>query len=388
MNTLQLGDDPPDEKLTQGVSERAELRERQNLEEQLLRVGRLESIGLVAAGIARDLDNVLAPMPMAVRSLRDRSADPKDALLAEKLEKSLEMGADLLREILSFARGPSGEHRSVNVRQLIRNIALVLVEAFPKNIHLEIASPEGLWDIAGNPMQLHQVFLNLAVNARDAMSEGGALRIRTENCVLDEPAAAGIPGARPGAFVRIEVEDSGEGIAPELQAEVREPIGGAEGPARRIGLGLLTVRSIVNAHCGFTAVRGAPGAGSLFSIYLPVAGTPAPAADLSAPSTPQRGNGDVILIVDDEERVRDLTAMILAQAGHRGAGGSSGSEVLGLRIQHAKDVRLAISDARAPGADGPSPSRSGPRPDTEIQILPGWVLRLRFSPIDSPQLSA
>ncbi len=200
-----------------------DITEKKKLEEQFLRAQRLESLGMLAAGIAHDLNNVLAPILMGAPMLRRLASEPGDLRLISTLEKCGERGAGLVRQILGFAHGVGGEPRPVQVKHLLRDVVEVVTETFPKSITIDAVVPSDLQPVLANATQIHQVILNLCVNARDAMPEGGQLRLRGENCVLDEAGAHAIEGARPGSWLVIHVEDSGSGIPPEILERIWDP---------------------------------------------------------------------------------------------------------------------------------------------------------------------
>src|SRR5580658_10978105 len=177
--------DAPQARMADGPDGAAKKR----LDEQFLRAQRLESIGMLASGIAHDLNNVLAPIILAAPVLREHATNPDDLRIITSLEKSAERGVDLVRQILTFAQGVGGGHQLVEVKHLMQETMSVVTETFPKNIRLENFVPDDLWPIMADPTQIHQVLLNLCVNARDAMPDGGILRLRAENCLLDERAA-------------------------------------------------------------------------------------------------------------------------------------------------------------------------------------------------------
>lgn len=325
---------------------------RKQLEEQFLRVQRLESIGMLAAGIAHDLNNVLAPILMAAPMLRERTVHPGDLKLIAAMEKSAERGAGLVRQILGFAHGAGGEHRPLQMKHLIRDIANVITETFPKNIRLETQCPNELWVIEGNPTQVHQVILNLCLNARDAMPGGGTLRLAAENFILDEAGAAAIEGGRPGTYARLEISDTGTGIPPGNLARIWEPFFTTKGEDKGTGLGLPTVRGIVQSHNGFITLDTAPGRGTTFRIYLPAtANTPKAEPGRHAVAL-HRGRGELVLIVDDETSVREITTTILMHHGYRVLVAEGGLDALALFVPRSNEVGLIISDLNMPGLDG------------------------------------
>ncbi len=326
---------------------------RRSIEEQFFRAQRLESIGMLAAGIAHDLNNVLAPILLGAPMLRDRASDPGDLRIISTLEKSAERGAALVRQILGFAHGADGEHSVLQPKHLLRDIAAFIEETFPKSISLEHHIAADLWPVKGNPTQLHQVLLNLSVNARDAMPAGGTFTLRGENVVLDESAAADIENGRPGAFVVFHVQDTGSGIAPDVLARIWEPFYTTKPSGKGTGLGLSTVRGIVESHGGFATVHTLVGRGTTFRVHFPAAeisatgtGDPAPVSAVS------RGAGELVLVVDDEPGVRNLAAAILARHGYRVLTAADGAEAIALFAPRSKDIRVVITDLSMPNLDG------------------------------------
>lgn len=330
---------------------------RKQLEERFLRTQRLESVGMLAAGIAHDLNNVLAPILMGAPMLRAHLADAGDLHLLSIFEKSAERGAGLVRQILDFAQGAGGELRPIQVRHLLRDLGSVIRETFPKNIRYEERVPRDLWPVAANPTQIHQVLLNLCVNARDALPAGGKLLLRAENVFLDDAAALAIKGGRPGAWLVLHVEDTGTGIDPEILARVWEPFYTTKASGKGTGLGLSTVRGIVESHHGFITIESELGRGTAFHVYLPAAQDAL--GDSSSPSIHAipRGHGELILVVDDEPNIRDVTAATLNRHGYRVTAANDGSDALAHFSRCSRDVRLVITDLHMPRLDGEAISR-------------------------------
>lgn len=326
---------------------------KRRIEEQFFRAQRLESIGMLAAGIAHDLNNVLAPILLAAPMLRDHVSDPGDLRIIATLEKSAERGAALVRQILGFAHGADGELRVVQPKHLLRDVATFIRETFPKSIQLEEDVPVQLWPVKANPTQLHQVLLNLCLNARDAMPDGGTLTLRGENCVLDEIAAAEIPDAMPGPFLVFHVQDTGTGISPEILGRIWDPFFTTKATGKGTGLGLSTVRGIIESHGGFSTVASVPGRGTTFRIYLQAAetaGIPSGAAT-TAPFAP-RGTGELVLIADDEPGIRNTAAVMLARHGYRVLTAADGAEAIALFAPRCKEIPLVITDLSMPKLDG------------------------------------
>ncbi len=255
-----------------------DITDRKELEARFLRAQRLESIGTLASGIAHDLNNVLTPVLVAVKLLlRDRPGLDRTALL-ETAQASIERGAGMIRQLLTFGGGMTGERVPVAVGELVREVKGLLDHALPKTIAFTVAVGDPLWPVVGDPTQLTQVLVNLCVNGRDAMPAGGALTIRVENRTLDPERAARHPGARPGRYVHVAVSDTGTGMTPEVQARIFDPFFTTKPFGEGTGLGLATAQGIVKSHGGFVGVYSEPGRGTRFSVFLPAAGRPADAA--------------------------------------------------------------------------------------------------------------
>jgi PAS domain S-box-containing protein len=346
-----------------------DITEKRKLQEQFLRAQRLEGIGMLAAGIAHDLNNVLTPILMAGPMLRVRATDPLDQRLLQTLENSAERGAALVRQILAFAHGTTGEPRLLQVKLLARDIIEVIEGTFPKSIKLEQHFSSDTWPIRANPTQIHQVLLNLCVNARDAMPRGGQLRLRTSNRRLEAAQARAIPGARPGPYVTIEVSDSGTGISPEALKHIWEPFFTTKEAGKGTGLGLSTVRGIVESHQGFIELETAPDRGTTFSINIPAAEADTSAdVVVPAPFLP-RGDGQLLLLVDDESTNRDVTHATLARYGYRVLAASSGTEAVSLFIPRSDEIRLLITDLHMPNLDGASLTRILQRIKPGLKVL-------------------
>jgi two-component system, cell cycle sensor histidine kinase and response regulator CckA len=326
---------------------------KKRLDEQFLRAQRLESIGMLASGIAHDLNNVLAPIILAAPVLREHATHPDDLRIISSLEKSAERGVDLVRQILTFAQGVGGGHQLLEIKHLLQETVNVITETFPKNIRLDENLAEGLWPIMADPTQVHQVLLNLCVNARDAMPEGGVLRLRAENCLLDERAAKKIDGASAGSWIVLHVEDTGIGIPSEALGHIWEPFFTTKSADKGTGLGLSTVRGIVDHHRGFISLKTQTGRGTTFRVYLPAAEMPAKIDHLEpVPPTTVRGNGELILIVDDEDQIRDITAAILSRNGYRVLIAGDGSEAVALFASRSSEISLVVTDMSMPNLDG------------------------------------
>jgi PAS domain S-box-containing protein len=329
--------------------------ERKKLESNLLRAQRMESIGTLAGGIAHDLNNVLAPILMSVALLKTKITDADSERLLHTLQKSAQRGADLVRQVLSFARGVEGQRIEIDPAQLLCEIRSVVRETFPKSIIFELAAKKNRCSVMGDPTQLHQVFLNLCVNARDAMPNGGTLTIKLENVGLDESFATMNADAKPGAYVAVQVEDTGSGIPPEIRDRIFEPFFTTKAVGKGTGLGLSTTLAIVKSHGGFINVSSEVGKGTNFMVYLP-ANTPRAATDQVTvePSRSPRGNGELIMVVDDEESIRQVARQILERFGYRVLLACQGEEAVALYVRRQEEIAVVLTDMAMPVMDGPA----------------------------------
>jgi nitrogen-specific signal transduction histidine kinase/CheY-like chemotaxis protein len=351
MSATLLQDETQNSKALRDLEPDASAKKR--MDEQFLRAQRLESIGMLASGIAHDLNNVLAPIILAAPVLREHATNPDDLRIITSLEKSAERGVDLVRQILTFAQGVGGGHQLLEIKHILQETMSVITETFPKNIRQETFVPDDLWPIMADPTQIHQVLLNLCVNARDAMPDGGILRLRAENCLLDERAAKKIDGGAAGAWLVLHVEDTGIGIPPEALSQIWEPFFTTKSADKGTGLGLSTVRGIVDHHRGFISLKTQLGRGTTFRVYLPAAEMPAKIDNLD-PVRPSavRGNGELILIVDDEPQIRDITAAILSRHGYRVLIAGDGSEAVALFASRSSEISVVVTDMSMPNLDG------------------------------------
>ena len=250
-------------------------------DEGLLRMERLENMGLLATRVAHDLNNMLAPMKMAIPMLRPAITDSAARNLLDSLETTVGRATALVRQILEYADGAGGQLQLVPMQQLLEEVALFATETFPRSIRVEEQIPLDLWQVNANLSQIHQVLLNLCVNARDAMSHGGTLSLRAENCLVDAVAATKIEGGRAGSFLVLQVDDTGTGFSPAVLAKMWQPFITTKKAGKGSGLGLSTIRDIIKHHNGFIQLHTVPGKGSSFRIYLPAAGISFPKSSVA-----------------------------------------------------------------------------------------------------------
>ena len=348
-------DDSPNE----GVCFIVDLSDQKRLEQQFLRAQRMESIGTLAGGIAHDLNNILAPIMMAVQVLKMKTTEPQLKTMLETIEVSSKRGADIVRQVLSFARGLEGERIVVQPIHLLKDMETIIRDTFPKNIRRNVIFPEEAWTILGDPTQLHQILLNLCVNARDAMPDGGTLSITLENVHLDDQYAAMNVQAKPGRYVLIEVTDSGEGIPPDIIDQIFDPFFTTKEVGKGTGLGLSTVMAIVKSHGGFVNVYSEVGKGSSFKVYLPALEKAAKAQrDTISLATLPRGNGERILIVDDETSILTITSQTLEAFGYKPLTANDGAEAIAIYAQNRNDIAVILTDMAMPVMDGPNTIRA------------------------------
>jgi len=330
----------------------SDITEQKQLEQQFLRTQRMNTIGTLAGGMAHDLNNALAPILMGAQLLKRKAGDDETREMLGMMETSTQRGADMVRQVLLFARGRDGEFERVELSAMVKEMEKLARETFPKNITVEAFLPDDLWPVRGNLTQLHQVLLNLCVNARDAMSGGGKLSIVADNIEMDATQAASISGAKRGSFVSLGVSDTGTGMPSEVLAKIFEPFFTTKGEGKGTGIGLATVLRIVNAHGGFMTVESELGQGTTFEVFLPRAQTVELAVTEAPAVPPQRGNGELLLVADDEQAIRDLMRAELTAAGYRVLVAANGAEAVALFKQNAKQVGLFITDNSMPVMDG------------------------------------
>jgi PAS domain S-box-containing protein len=329
----------------------SDVTDRKRLESQMLRKQRLESIGTLAGGVAHDLNNALAPILLVTEMLRNEY--PGESETVDLVENSARRGAEMVREFLTFARGVEVERRPLQPLQLFLELEKIIRSTFPKNIRLQTRYSSQVRTLVGDAAQLHQVLLNFCVNARDAMPHGGTLTLEAENVDIDALFACNVPEAVPGPHVVFRIRDTGLGIPPENLERIFDPFFSTKGPDRGSGLGLSTALGIVRSHGGFIQVDSAPGLGSCFSAYLPVAETGASVPESSAPSPIlYRGNGETILLVDDETAVREAGCAVLRRLNFRPLSATDGADGIARAGQHVHELRAIITDLHMPYLDG------------------------------------
>jgi PAS domain S-box-containing protein len=319
-------------------------------DQRSLRAKRLESLGTLAGGVAHDINNALAPIMLACGLLRKQAPDA--ARLIDILESSTRRGASMVQQLLTFAKGVDGERIAIDPRKLTRELEQIVSSTFPKNIRLRFSIGDELPSVIGDATQLHQVLLNLCVNARDAMPTGGAITIELSGVTVSTREAAEHDDCSPGRYLRWSVTDSGSGISTELLERIFEPFFSTKSPEQGTGLGLSTAMGIVRSHGGFMRVATQPGLGSTFSVYLPEAiGVEATNEKVHA-TRPFRGQGETILVVEDEPSVREVVRQILTALGFKVRVAVDGVSALSALAEPMNTIDGVITDLHMPNMDG------------------------------------
>ncbi|MEH2023612.1 hybrid sensor histidine kinase/response regulator [Nostoc sp.] len=346
-----------------------DITEKKHLEAQLFRAQRLESIGTLASGIAHDLNNILTPILAGAQllPLKFPDADERTRHLLEILEINARRGADLVKQVLSFARGVEGKRITLQLRHIIVEVAKILKETFPKSIEISTDVPQNLWMVSGDSTQLHQVLMNLCVNARDAMSNGGTLSISAENLLIDENYARMNLGAKEGPYIVITVSDTGVGIPKEMLDRIFEPFFTTKDVGQGTGLGLSTVLGIIKSHAGFVSVYSELGSGTSFQVYLPAVEGMETLSPEDMP--PQTGHGELILVVDDEVAIQEITITSLEAHNYKILVASDGIEAIALYAKNRDTISAVLMDIMLPSLDGLTAIRTLQKINPQVRII-------------------
>ncbi|WP_118166846.1 ATP-binding protein [Nostoc sphaeroides] len=342
-----------------------DITQKKQLEKQLLRAQRMESIGTLASGIAHDLNNVLSPILMSVHLLKSKIGDQQINQMLSIIENNAKRGADLVKQVLSFTRGIEGNVEGqaatrqctvLQVKHLLLEMQQIISQTFPKSIAVYTEIQEELLPICADSTQLHQVLINLCLNARDAMPTGGNLTISAENIWIDETYASMHIDAKVGAYIVLTVTDTGLGINSEILDRIFEPFFTTKELGKGTGLGLSTVIRIIKEHDGFITVSSFVGKGTKFKVYLPAVNQ-VPIELLEDTAIPT-GSGECILVVDDETAIQEITKTSLENYNYTAMTAGDGIEALAIYAQHKDKISAAIIDMMMSKMDGATTIRT------------------------------
>jgi PAS domain S-box-containing protein len=329
-----------------------DMTEKKKLENQFMRAQRLESIGMLAGGIAHDLNNVLAPILMSCELMKQDGQDETSLKLLAIIRGSAKRGAELVKQVVSFASGAEGRRAPILTKHIIQEMVNISRQTFPKDIRIRTEISQNLWGVSGDSTQLDQVLLNLFVNARDAMPAGGDLTITAENVLVDTARAVMNPEARLGPHVVIKISDTGVGITPDMKEKIFEPFFTTKDLDKGTGLGLSTVLRIVKSHGGFISLNSELGKGATFEVWLPATTSEKPSPEQLDDIRRLRGHGELIFVVDDEAAVRTLTKQTLEAYDYRVLSAANGADAVALYERRRDEIEVVITDLIMPMMDG------------------------------------
>lgn len=346
-----------------------DITEKRTVEEQYFRNQRIESLGTLASGISHDLNNVLTPVILGVEALKRIQMDERGLAILKSISSSLMRGRDIVKQVLTFARGVEGGTMLIQPRHIVKEAVSLMKETFPKSIAIVENIPKALWLINGDATRINQLVMNLGVNARDAMPDGGILYISADNIMIDEQFAVMKPGAKPGPYVLLTVQDTGIGMSREVKEHIFEPFFTTREVGKGTGLGLSIVHSIAKSHGGFITVESEIGKSTTFKVYLPAIET----SEMEKPGQPDvqmlSGHGELLMVVDDEVSVCQITRQTLEAFGYRVLTATDGTEAVALFAEKRNDVSLVIMDIAMPVMDGPRTIRALRKLNPDVKVI-------------------
>ncbi len=355
--------------ITHFLAVKEDITDRKTLEQQVFHTQRMDSLGTLAGGIAHDLNNVLAPILLSVQSLLRKTEDPTGRKLLTNVEQSAQRGKEIVKQVLNFARGGTGEKTLLQLRHSLSDLEHMVHETFPRSIQFKTDFPKDLWTVMADPTQLHQIFMNLCVNARDAMPQGGTLTLSAKNFMVDQSFSQMQLGARPGPYVVVSVADTGTGIPRDRLSRIFDPFYTTKELGKGTGLGLSTVHTQVKNHGGFVRVESTPREGSTFSVFLPAQVSKESVERSRVVEIIPQGNGEVILIVDDERSLLESAKIVLEVNGYQVLTAEDGTEAVTVMAGRKQKIDLAIVDMMMPYMDGTATIRSLKKIDPTVKII-------------------
>jgi PAS domain S-box-containing protein len=346
-----------------------DLTKRKDLERQLLRAQRLETIGSLAGGVAHDLNNILTPVLLSLEILKKGITNEGKLRLLRIIESSVEKGRNIVKQVLTFARGVEGEPTLVQLRHLINDVVDIASQTFPPNIHVQPDIPKDSWPVRADATQIHQVFMNLLVNARDAMPDGGTITISAENLTVDESYARMVPDTQPGPYIVITVTDTGTGIEPKDLRHIFDPFFTTKEVGKGTGMGLATVKQVIDGHKGSISVESKVGSGTTFRIHLPSITTAESESGIAIIAEPPPGDGELIIVADDDESIRDITRQTLEAFGYVVQTAADGAEALSFLLGHEVHPRVLFTDFAMPIMDGRQLIKAVKKMGLDVKIM-------------------
>jgi len=339
------------------------------LERNIYQVQRLDSLGTLAGNIAHDINNILSTVLLSVEILRKNSPNESSSRILDTIATSTGRGSGIIKQLLTFSRSVRDEKCEIQPKYLVVEIGKLIEHTFPKSIELDLKIPRTSWTVKGNDTLIHQVLLNLAFNARDAMPKGGILRISLENIKIDDQYAIMRPRVKPGYYVAVEVSDTGVGIPPDMLRKIFDKYFTTKSAGKGSGIGLSIVSSIVDNHKGFLNVYSVLGKGTTFRVYFPALSREETAErEVDQPAVP-KGRGEIILLVDDEAPILEITKQTLEANGYGTLIARDGTEALVLYIRHKESIGAVITDVVMPNLDGAGVIRALHSIDPKVKII-------------------
>lgn len=342
------------------------------LEEKRLRIQRQDCLGMLAGGIAHDLNNILQPLAMSVEMLQESRPDTESHEILDMMAGNLRRASELIRHILKFTVGSRGEPAVVELEPLFKEVSNIIRQSFPKTIRFKMSVQEELGKVLGDATQIEQILLNLCVNARDAMPSGGKLQLQAKNFLVDQKFASLHAGAHDGNYVKISISDTGGGIPLPIRKKIFEPFFTTKGPENGTGLGLSTAHGIIQSHGGFLVLETEEGLGTTFEVYLPSFRAPyckVPEPGKKPALHPIQGTGEFILLVDDEPAVLKVMQRSLEKSGYGVLTATDGEEGFQIYNQRREDIRVVITDMAMPGMSGSELIEALHRVNPKLKII-------------------
>jgi PAS domain S-box-containing protein len=353
------------------IGAHVDLTDQKIAEQQAFRSQRLESLGTLASGVAHDLNNALTPILMSAELLRLKY--PQESSSIDVIEASALRGANMVKQLLTFPRGVSGPRTEVDVGLLIAEMQNLMQATFPKNLDVRVICAPALPAVWADSTELHQVLLNLCVNARDAMPDGGTVTLTAQYQTFPKAPTGTVTPSKPGNYIVVTVSDTGIGIPQDIDEQIFDPFFTTKDVHKGTGLGLATVMGIVKGHAGFIKVQSKPGEGATFTVFLPVNDRTRVAPPVRVEEGVPQGRGETILFVDDEATIRELMRNSLTRLNYQVLTAVDGADGLSQALDTNADIKAFVTDLNMPNMGGLAMARElvRQRPDLPILVVSG-----------------